>query len=249
MNSLFNYELDERQIRMTLRDTDLEFSETAWEDFDRNYTIVNSRSSAEWKMPNIQLNINRNVLVPVFFILGLAGISALMFSFIDFKENKEEKVEKVLVPNPDNYKKPVQKIEPALAKNEDKKPVEVQSPVVKIEEPKTAPVNTGNSGNSVARKMSSETVTTPTLNTNPAPVLVQPSMAAKTSENKVEPDTANPPLEKASAPIIVNESSNHTGKKKRRKRVNTEQIETIKAPSLLGEETATQEPELELKLN
>src|SRR4051812_529634 len=106
MNSLFNYELDERQIRLTLHDAELEYSEASWQEFDSCYPehLTSNNAISQFNLPKISLNINRNILVPLFFIIGLGGISAIMFRFIDFKTNKPAEVEKALIPDANNFK-------------------------------------------------------------------------------------------------------------------------------------------------
>ena len=87
MSSLFNYELDEKQIRLTLHDAELEYNNADWQDFDSNYseTVSKTHKNPLLNLPKINLNINRNVLVPLFFIIGLGGVSAIMFKFINIK--------------------------------------------------------------------------------------------------------------------------------------------------------------------
>src|SRR4051812_19284215 len=106
MSSLFSYELDEQQIRITLQDSGaVKYSESSWDEFEANFIQHHSQQNhSKFKLPEFHLNINRNVVLPVVFIAALVGVSAIMLSFVDFKTNSPAQVEKQLIPDPDNFK-------------------------------------------------------------------------------------------------------------------------------------------------
>lgn len=238
MSSLFSYELDESQIRLTLQnDRAVDYNESSWDDFESKFVQhATNQNLPKFKLPEFHLNINRNVVLPVIFIAGLVGVSAIMLSFVDFKTNAPTQVEKSLIPNPDNFKSEETK-SAAIVKKEIPKPV-AEKPVVKTD---SVPVNTEQ------------------------PVMTDPATALANTTPTVNHSTTtfNPPTQaRVAVPDSVSVSNNnpniispvgqtYTGKKrKRRRKVPTEQIETIKAPSILGQqEASTKEPELELKLN
>lgn len=237
MSSLFSYELDESQIRLTLQnDRAVDYHESSWDDFESKFVQHSSNQNlSKFKLPEFHLNINRNVVLPVIFIVGLVGVSAIMLSFVDFKTNTPTQVEKGLIPNPDNFKGEETQ-SAVIVKKAEPKPI-AEKPVVKAD--------------SISVKLENQVIT----NTTTALANITPPVNHSTTLNQPiqarisVPDsssvTANNPT------VISPVGQNYTGKKrKRRRKPPTEQIETIKAPSLLGQqETSAKEPELELKLN
>jgi hypothetical protein len=238
MSSLFSYELDEAQIRLTLQNSRaVEYNESNWDEFERNFVQNNSNQNlSRFKLPEFNLNINRNVVLPVVFITALVGVSAIMLSFVDFKTNAPTQVEKSLIPNPNNYK-PEQTKTTVVVKKEPVKTV-VEKPIVKAD---SVPVKA---------EAPPTTTTQVAVNTNTSSSKNQsPAVTQNTQARIVKVDTGS--VKNSAPPIITSTTPNSTGhKRKRRRKVPTDQIETIKAPSLLGQqEAATKEPELELKLN
>ncbi|MBK7666764.1 MAG: hypothetical protein IPJ32_05075 [Sphingobacteriaceae bacterium] len=238
MSSLFSYELDEAQIRLTLQNSrTVEYNESDWDEFERNFIQNNSNQNlSRFKLPEFNLNINRNVVLPVVFIAALVGVSAIMLSFVDFKTNAPTQIEKGLIPNPNNYK-PEQTKTTVVVKKEPVKTV-VEKPIVKAD---SVPVKA---------EAPPTTTTQVAVNTNTSSSKNQSlAVAQNTQARIVKADTGS--VKNSASPIITSTTPNSTGhKRKRRRKVPTDQIETIKAPSLLGQqETATKEPELELKLN
>lgn len=239
MSSLFSYELDESQIRLTLQnDRAVDYHESSWDEFESKFIQHSSNQNlSKFKLPEFHLNINRNVVLPVIFIAGLVGVSAIMLSFVDFKTNTPTQVEKGLIPNPDNFKSEETK-SAAIVKKEEPKPI-AEKPDVKLD---SVPVNIENPV--VTNTTQVLATNTPTVdhsastNTNP------PTQARVSVPDSGSVSGSNPT-------VISPVGQNYSGKKrKRRRKPPTEQIETIKAPSLLGQqETSGQEPELELKLN
>ncbi len=238
MSSLFSYELDESQIRLTLQnDRAVDYHESSWDDFESKFVQHTSHQNLpKFKLPEFHLNINRNVVLPVIFIAGLVGVSAIMLSFVDFKTNTPAQVEKSLIPNPDNFKGEETK-SAAIVKKEEPKPI-AEKPIVKAD---SVPLKSEN-----AVLTNTTTVianNTPTVDHSANPI--NPPTQARVSMPDTSSVTANNPT------VINPTGQTGTGqRRKRRRKVPTEQIETIKAPSLLGQqETSSKEPEMELKLN
>ena len=88
MNSQFSYDLDERQLKILLQDAELEFSEEAWQKFEK-LKPIESKSTFENILPKINIGISRSIIVPIIFIVLIGGFSALLFSFVDFKKKPE----------------------------------------------------------------------------------------------------------------------------------------------------------------
>ncbi len=88
MNSQFSYDLDERQLKILLQDAELEFSEEAWQKFEK-LKPIESKSTFENILPKINIGISRSIIVPIIFIVLIGGFSSLLFSFVDFKKKPE----------------------------------------------------------------------------------------------------------------------------------------------------------------
>jgi hypothetical protein len=236
MSSLFSYELDEAQIRLTLQNSKaVDYHDSMWDDFETNYVQTSTNHSQnKFKLPDFHLNINRNVVLPVVFIAALVGISAIMLSFVDFKTNPPKEVEKSLIPNPDNFKPSTKTA--VLVKKE---PQKVVSAPIKTDSVKLIT-------NSIVNTQTQVAVNANPVSTNSGvqtPMINQAKMAV--------PDTASV-AKTENQPVLNTINQSYPGKtRKRRRKIPTEQIETIKAPSILGVETSAKEkePELEIKLN
>ncbi len=88
MSNQFSYELDERQIKIMMQDVELEHCEQAWQKFDE-LSSVDRTSNMKFTIPNIHLGISRSIVIPIFFIILIAGLSSILFSFVDFKKKPE----------------------------------------------------------------------------------------------------------------------------------------------------------------
>lgn len=93
MSSQFSYELDERQIRLMMQDAELDYNEAMWHKFDE-MSVTQARTSANIGnyIPSLNFGISRSIIVPVIFIVLIGGLSAMLFSFVDFK--KKEAIDK-----------------------------------------------------------------------------------------------------------------------------------------------------------
>jgi hypothetical protein len=103
MSNQFSYELDERQIRILMQNAELEYDESAWQKFSA-IPVVDHKQSISAVIPKINIGISRSVIVPIFFILMIGGLSTLLFSFVDFKK-KEEVVNEIPLTKPTITKK------------------------------------------------------------------------------------------------------------------------------------------------
>ncbi|MES2763399.1 MAG: hypothetical protein V4677_14390 [Bacteroidota bacterium] len=93
MSSQFSYELDERQIRIAMQDAELDYNESVWNKFDElSATQYKASANVGNFIPKINLSISRSIIVPVIFIVLIGGLSAMLFSFVDFK--KKESIDK-----------------------------------------------------------------------------------------------------------------------------------------------------------
>lgn len=226
MSNQFSYELDERQIRIMLRDGEMENDPAAWNRYEQMAQPDAKPKQASFS-PRFNLSISRSVLVPLVFVVLIGGLSATLFSFVDFKK-KEVKV--------------------SNAVPEQKKP---ETPAVKQTQPATSVSNTPEK----AAGTSAETITAAPTPTVQQPALTQQAVQktetkpaeaapvkATTSRQAVTATSASPALTAAT----TNTNQQPIVKKKKQKKVVSEEIPTINASSTnLNQES--QEPELELR--
>lgn len=217
MSSQFNYELDERQVRVLMKDAESEYNESLWNKFEA-LAITESKSSIDIGnyVPKFNLSISRSVVVPVMFIILIGGLSAMLFSFVDFKKKEAIDKEVPLVANPENFKKPKEVVTTKIAK-----------PVVVKTIPKTVDTNTI----PVAKVEAVKTVS------------VEPEVKKLKPEKVLE--ITNVPVAKPAIVETKNETIAQPIKRKKKKKEVIEELPTIKAVTNLNE--GVSEPELDLK--
>lgn len=182
MSNQFSYELDERQIRILMQDAESDYNESLWNKYESIEPTTSCKSSSVQignYIPKFNLSISRSVIVPVLFIILIGGLSAMLFSFVDFKKKETIDKEIPLVANPENFKKP----EVTTAK------------VIKPTEVKVNPIKT-------------IVVSTPTINTTPTTTITvvetkQPEpvkIAETTTKGKIQPTSE---VKKESVPVVM----------------------------------------------
>jgi cytoskeletal protein RodZ len=218
MSSQFSYELDERQIRLMMQDAELDYNEAMWHKFDEmSVTQARTSSNIGNYIPTINFGISRSIIVPVIFIVLIGGLSAMLFSFVDFK--KKEAMDKEI---------------PYVAKIEPTKQPKVSSKPIITTKSVTTPSIT-------AAKPVLDTNAIPVI-TNTANVLVEPVIkkveAVKIAETKAKEPSVNPSSEPKKETVIIPQ--------KKKKKIKTEVLPTINAtaPNL---NEGVSEPELDLK--
>jgi len=221
MSNLFSYELDERQIRIMLRDGEMENDPAAWNRFEQLAQPDVKPKQASFS-PHFNLSISRSVLVPLIFVVLIGGLSATLFSFVDFKKN-DVKVTKAIP----GQKKP-------------------ESPAAAVKtQPATKP------GTMAGKAASTPVETATTVSTPP----VQQASITQAETKQAVPKTETKPVEAAPVnnptPTALTAANTSTSqqpviKKRKQKKVVSEEIPTINASSTnLNQES--QEPELELR--
>jgi len=110
MSNQFSYDLDERQIRILMQNAELKYDENSWQKFSAS-TTDEKKTNLSVSMPKINIGISRSVIVPIVFIVLIGGLSALLFSFIDFKK-KEEVVKEIPLSKPAIIKKTIPPLPP-----------------------------------------------------------------------------------------------------------------------------------------
>ena len=218
MSSQFSYELDERQIRLMMQDAELGYNEAMWHKFDElSVTQAKANSNIGSYIPSINFGISRSIIVPVIFIVLIGGLSAMLFSFVDFK--KKEAIEKEIpyvatvnpVKQPEVSSKPIIKSKPVATPS-----ITAATPIV-------------------------DTTSIP-VTTNSVNVVVEPSVKkeepVKIIETKPKETVVTTSSEPKKQTVIVPH--------KKKKKIKTEVLPTINAtaPNL---NEGVSEPELDLK--
>ena len=222
MSSQFSYELDERQIRVMMQDAELDCNEALWNKFELLEPGLECKSSSTIKIdnyiPKFNFGISRSVIVPIIFIVLIGGLSAMLFSFVDFKKKEVIDKEIPLVANPENFKKP----EIEVAK--------IVSPV----EVKKTPDTVITTSVAIPSKVEEPLKTTP----------AEPEVKKLKPEKVLE--LTNVEVAKPIATESKKETIVQPIKKKKKKKVVAEELPTIKATTNLNE--GVSEPELDLDL-
>jgi hypothetical protein len=216
MSSQFSYELDERQIRILMQNTELDYNEVMWNKFEE-MAVPESKSSIGNFVPSINLSISRSIIVPILFIILIGGLSGLLFSFVDFKKKEVIEKEVPLVANPENFKKPeVKPKKTTIVKRNQTVAAVIDSVAIK-----TPSVEVINLTTTIPSADSKKETVVKTIDTKP-----KEESAAKINEVKKET-------------IVV------PVKKKRKRNMQSEELQSINTPINLNE--GATEPELDLK--
>lgn len=220
MSNQFSYELDERQIRLMMLNSEADYNESAWQRFES--TISTSyKPVVSTSLPKFNFSISRSVIIPTLFIGLIGGLSTLLFSFVDIKKKEEVVAEKPLQIN-----KPVIKPKTVTAKPTVKPQVNT-TPVVSAPVVKTLATNT----------------TPESKTTTESKVVIEPSAKdIKAMELSKKTETAIIKNENAVANTV---KSTESKPKKKKKQIVVEELPTITTPANLT--SGNEEPELELK--
>ena len=218
MSSQFSYELDERQIRLMMQDAELDYNEAMWHKFDEmSFTQARTSSNIGNYIPTLNFGISRSIIVPVIFIVLIGGLSAMLFSFVDFK--KKEAMDKEI---------------PYMAKIEPSKQPKVSSkPIITTKSVTTVSI-------AAAKPVVDTTAITDTANVLVEPVIkkVEAVKIAETGIDKLSRQVVNPSSEPKKETVIVPQN--------KKNKIKTEVLPTINATAPNLNEGAS-EPELDLK--
>ncbi|MCC6370606.1 MAG: hypothetical protein IT236_06370 [Bacteroidia bacterium] len=89
MSTHFTYEIDERKLRVKLRDIETPPSQEAWQKFD-SYSNTQNKHHGHNPLKDVKLPLNRNVIIPAVFGLLIIFFSVLLFNFISIKKPVSE---------------------------------------------------------------------------------------------------------------------------------------------------------------
>lgn len=108
--SHFKYEINERQLRLQLREHTVSIDEDAWRKFE-SFSANQKNNSHDSGMKKFNISLNRNVVLPAVFGMVIILFSLLLFNFVNIK-------------NPDLETADVQAAEPVLSEPVMEKKVE-----------------------------------------------------------------------------------------------------------------------------
>ena len=226
MSNQFNYELDERQVRILMQNAELNYDESAWQKFQA-IPSIEQRQLIAIALPKINFGISRSIIVPLFFILMIGGLSALLFSFVDFKK-KEEVIKEIPYIAPVTPKKLITPT-PVIKKNIAIIPPKKDSSTILI----TATV----------AQVATPTVT---LVVEKMPTVVEPTKSEEKITANKGPSTGSATKKASTKKENTEKAQPVTKKKKKRRKQITEELPTINRP-ITNLNEGSKEPELDIK--
>lgn len=230
MANQFNYELDDRQIKLTMLSATVPFDEKAWDKF-KSQPISGSKQFATSNFPKMDINIgiSRSIIMPVIFVILIGSLSALLFSFIDFKKKDTASTEIPLE-------------------------IPVATKSVKKNEITTTPSLTvlkGDKNNvpEIKATESVKSVVTETIANNSIKKIEDKKVVEPVKEDKKEVIKTNDSKELKQKVIVVKKSNTivETPKKKKKKKVITEEIPVITPKATILNTDPIVELEIDIK--
>ncbi len=97
MSTIFSYEIDERNLRVQLKNLEIPLKEEAWQKFEI-YKQTNTQIEQTPFLQNLQFRLNRNVVMPAIFGSIILLFSLLLYNFVSIKKDKEQQETVASVP-------------------------------------------------------------------------------------------------------------------------------------------------------
>src|SRR5437868_12028792 len=97
MSNHFTYEIDERNLRLQLKNLEVPFKEESWQKFD-SFLRTSALSFNNDQARGFQFTLNRNIVLPVAFGLVILLFSLLLFNFINIKDPEKSKGRELTAP-------------------------------------------------------------------------------------------------------------------------------------------------------
>ncbi len=86
MSSHYSYDIDERNLRIKLKDSEMPFTEDIWLKFE-NYQLTHQKQqNINEVVKKFSFTLNRNVILPLVFGSVIIAFSLLLFNFINIKK-------------------------------------------------------------------------------------------------------------------------------------------------------------------
>jgi len=219
MSSHFTYEIDERRLRVKLKELELPHSEEAWQSFE-SFTGSQARHNHN-ALSTIQLPLNRNVIVPAVFGLLIVVFSVILFRFININTAPQQApVQEMAVPAPESTPAPAT---PASAGTSTQPVTNQVTPTAgptashTLAKQAATPTSATVAGNNAPQQATKPLVTN-TLTTS------APKPTAKSSSTSV-PTSSTTTLSTAGTVNGTN-TATEPGVKKKRKRRSAEEVES-----------------------
>lgn len=89
MSTIFSYEIDERNLRVQLKNLEIPLKEEAWQKFE-TYTQNHTKTEQKPFLQNLQFGLNRNVVMPAIFGTIILLFSLLLYNFVSIKKDKDQ---------------------------------------------------------------------------------------------------------------------------------------------------------------
>ncbi len=234
MSRHFNYELDERRIKILLSENRMSFSEDVWNEFVQKTKPIEKVS----KLPSFHMNfaVNRSVLLTGAFIVLIGSFTLLVAKFVDFSSTKSNtETLREVKPDADNYK--LQKIATVLPKKEEVKPTATVAE-------QTMTLNTVSVPTATTQHYASASTNTyvPATNTQ---TFANASGSQGSTLARTTPDT----ITGAKDSISVTQNANNQSRNRRKKKKEVEVMETKPLTTGLPTTKPEEQEEPELKLD
>jgi hypothetical protein len=133
MSTIFSYDIDERNLRVQLKNLEIPLKEEAWQKFEI-YSQSNAKTEQTPFLQNLQFGLSRNVVMPAIFGSIILLFSLLLYNFVSIKKDKEQQETISSLPPLENASEP----EPEVVSTAP----EVQTTLISTEEmpvPETLP--------------------------------------------------------------------------------------------------------------
>lgn len=222
MSRHFNYELDERRIKILLKENSMPYSDDVWNEFLSQTKPINKTTKLPTFKP-VSFAINKSVLLTGVFILLIGSFTFLIANYVDFGSAQSNKtIEREVKPDPDNFK--LTKVAKALpVKKTETSPAVVPTTQTLAAITPSVPVTT----NTVQQIAVTTKTYAPIINEEPN---VVPRMKQDSGSIGSKDSTG------------ITQNQNDKLRKKKKK-----QAETLESKPLTTELPTAEEPELELK--
>lgn len=201
MSSHFTYEIDERKLRVKLKDFEMPYDEEAWKVFEAAEG-TSSRGLVSSRISNIRVPLNRQVIVPAAFGILIIVFSFLLFNFIDIKKpaaapTQDPQTEQIVIPEPEKQTVTAATVQPTLS----------QTPL---------PANS-----SASETVSKTTLATqtPTISTLPKNKTLAKPVSALSSAGSSTLSAATIQNVRPESTLGISTGTNQPGKKNRKQRV------------------------------
>jgi hypothetical protein len=91
--SNFTYEIDERNLRLRMKDFMVPVKQDAWQKFE-SYSETTVSEKLEGRLKNFNFSLNRNVVLPSVFGVVIILFSFLLVNFVSIKSSAKENTQK-----------------------------------------------------------------------------------------------------------------------------------------------------------